>query len=995
MENKKIVLVACPPWMTTTPPLGVAILAERLLAEQWPVEVIDLNLDLFDWLGRGPEARPQWSGPELSWWSDPWYSEQTRHRLAPHMARTVERIRRMDPAFVGLSCPTLLSTWFLNDLSRRLREACPDVVLIGGGSGFASLPARQHIEADAFDYFVEGDGEISLVALLDALSTDAPLEDVTQIPGVIHWAAPGGPPERPVNTGPVSMSPAQSAFPRFALFDLERYVELALISSRGCTQRCSFCDEFQLHGRVRHRPMNAEWVLDAMRYYAGLGFDWVNFNDLLINGDTAALERLADLLIDADLGIKWKGCLAIRRGMEDFPLEKLRRAGLEWVEIGVESFSNPVLRAMTTDYSAEDAARFIRKVENAGIGVWINLIVGFPGEREEHFAESLGWVDKLSSEIVGACINVPYLLSNTGLWQHLDRHGIEPGTDRPWLYWQGPNSNTFEQRLDRFYRALRFLERMGLVFPAPHEDDRPDCVVVTLGPTAKRSTERETSLTLGADAICNQLNELGVKTCHVELSASNDGKTGSHSGSFSWDSSMARVLCVGATMAMVLVDDWEDQRALDFAQFARTHDAPLLLTAAVDSPPDGDNQPQGWDAIVWGSPSAVAHTMVRRYRAGLPVDAAEIEGCLFAPRTTAPLPRWTSAAEILADSHVSLEEEDNNEDSSTVCGVCRIGIRVHIHRCVSGLEFRLALDTGSISDDIGELSGMSWVTSAGPIRAGTVVTLKGTTALSSPYVRDRASCNLKVLRGSVDERRREIALLPVAVSERPVGDSMTGEGEPERHEFEGYVELEELPPREFEAADYQREVARGYHDWTQAGGNKAASRSAASPEMDMSRMVRIGAADPSAEAQPASVAGDEGTVPPAGATPSVEPEVTSDNELFVEALLVRARKWLASRTYEITSWELVSVPRTEESKTGSWVLRLELCSGEHSVVADLSMRGQHRCMAETAFFSVSHQGEPQEYGSEVRRMLDTFVSRVRATEKKILKMAVEHYRRQS
>ena len=430
MVSEKIVLVACPPWARESPPMAVAILGEVLATDRRPFEIVDLNADVFDYLDHGADGLQLWSMPELRWWSEPWYSEQTQYRLAPALTRAAARILRAEPAFVGLSCPSWLSTGVAADLCRRLRAARPGVVLIGGGAGlYGSF--KNLVDADAFDYIVDGEGEHTLPKLLDALSGGVPPDEVARIPGVLHWSAPGGPPGEPLYPGPVDGIPAQSSFPRFARFDLGRYSELPLLASRGCTQRCHFCDEFDRQGRTRHRPMDPEWVVDAMRYYASLGFRYISLNDLLMNGDIAALERLADLLIEADLGVNWRGNLAIRKNMDGFPFEKLRRAGLATASIGVESFSDPVLRGMGAVYTAERAAAFLRDVSAVGIEVLVTLIVGFPGEREEHFAEFLERLKEHSSNMSMVGINVCYLQKNTGLWRRLGKCGVELGTLLP------------------------------------------------------------------------------------------------------------------------------------------------------------------------------------------------------------------------------------------------------------------------------------------------------------------------------------------------------------------------------------------------------------------------------------------------------------------------------------------------------------------------------------------------------------------------------------
>ena len=271
MTKNRIVLITCPPWAVDAPHLAVAMLAEWLVTLGWPVSVLDLNSELFDCLSKDQSTPTLWSQQASSWWLEPGYSKHTRHRIAPYLARVAERIRLMVPAFVGLSLPSTDSYSVASDLALRLRAICPDLVIIGGGVGVRTS-LREENDTSSFDYVVNGEGEHALATLLETLSReDFSPEEVGRIPGVMHGAAHKDPLEQPQpNTLVDRKAMGLLPFPRYELFDLERYGQVVLLASRGCIYRCRFCDEITRYGR--YQPMNPEWVLEAMRYYRQLGF---------------------------------------------------------------------------------------------------------------------------------------------------------------------------------------------------------------------------------------------------------------------------------------------------------------------------------------------------------------------------------------------------------------------------------------------------------------------------------------------------------------------------------------------------------------------------------------------------------------------------------------------------------------------------------------------------------------------------------------------------
>ena len=48
---KKVLLVNCPPWGTVMPPLGIAYISSYLKSKDIAVDILDLNLELYEAAG--------------------------------------------------------------------------------------------------------------------------------------------------------------------------------------------------------------------------------------------------------------------------------------------------------------------------------------------------------------------------------------------------------------------------------------------------------------------------------------------------------------------------------------------------------------------------------------------------------------------------------------------------------------------------------------------------------------------------------------------------------------------------------------------------------------------------------------------------------------------------------------------------------------------------------------------------------------------------------
>ncbi len=69
-------------------------------------------------------------------------------------------------------------------------------------------------------------------------------------------------------------------------------------------------------------------------------------------------------------------------------LEKM----LDYEVVGLESGSDATLRRMNKGFTAEDASWFFKSLHHAGLFFGVSMIVGYPGEGEPDFQESLDFV---------------------------------------------------------------------------------------------------------------------------------------------------------------------------------------------------------------------------------------------------------------------------------------------------------------------------------------------------------------------------------------------------------------------------------------------------------------------------------------------------------------------------------------------------------------------------------------------------------------------------
>lgn len=171
----------------------------------------------------------------------------------------------------------------------------------------------------------------------------------------------------------------------------------------GCNNFCTYCIVPYTRGRERSRE--PESIIKEVEKLAKEGYKEIMLLGQNVNsyGKTLSIKyTFADLLKDIN---KIDGIERIRfmtshpKDLSDeviFAMANLDKV-CEHLHLPVQSGSNRILKAMNRKYTREDYLLLIEKIKNAipDISISTDIIVGFPGETEEDFLETLDLVKKV------------------------------------------------------------------------------------------------------------------------------------------------------------------------------------------------------------------------------------------------------------------------------------------------------------------------------------------------------------------------------------------------------------------------------------------------------------------------------------------------------------------------------------------------------------------------------------------------------------------------
>lgn len=179
--------------------------------------------------------------------------------------------------------------------------------------------------------------------------------------------------------------------------------------AEGCDRPCSFCAIPLMRGKHRSKPIE-HLVTEAEKLAAnGVKELILIAQDLTYYGlDLYKKRRLADLLkaLTQIEGIEWiRLHYAFPTGFPEDVLDVIREEPkvCNYIDIPLQHISDDMLKSMrrgTTHQKTNHLLKLFRE-KVPGICIRTTLIVGYPGETEEHFQELKAWVEEMRFERLG------------------------------------------------------------------------------------------------------------------------------------------------------------------------------------------------------------------------------------------------------------------------------------------------------------------------------------------------------------------------------------------------------------------------------------------------------------------------------------------------------------------------------------------------------------------------------------------------------------------
>jgi len=212
-------------------------------------------------------------------------------------------------------------------------------------------------------------------------------------------------------------------------------------------------------GGRRARYRDPKLVVDEIEQCLAYGFEEVNLEDDLFTLNHRHLHAICDEIIARDLRFNWS-IFARVDTVNPEVLQKLQKAGCNWLSYGIESGNQQILDTVKKKITLEKIRESVKMAKDAGVNVLASFIFGLPGETRETLLQTMQFAQELDT-YYGFHVLAPF--PGTEVREKAEEYGIEILTNdwskydanRPVTQTEGARPEDITAALHRYYRGLR------------------------------------------------------------------------------------------------------------------------------------------------------------------------------------------------------------------------------------------------------------------------------------------------------------------------------------------------------------------------------------------------------------------------------------------------------------------------------------------------------------------------------------------------------------
>ena len=316
-----------------------------------------------------------------------------------------DTIKDFQPGIIGVTVRNIdaaarIDAFFqLEQVKEKVIEPIKKVftgpVIIGGPA--VGISGAEILGYFDLEYAVIGDGEAAMVEFADRIEKKKTLKGLKGL----TWRKDG----KIIEENPPWRIKELNDLPRpnyKKYLDLEAYRKykstIQIQSKRGCALQCTYCTYKIIEGR-EIRLRDPQLVADEIeRIYKETGFDYFEFTDSAFNVPLNHSKAVLKAIIEKKLDIKMRTMGLVPSALDEEYVDLLKQANFEEVELGIESGSDKMLKALGKNFKRNAIFRAAELLGKVNIPAKWYLILGAPGETIDTLMETFETVKQAISK---------------------------------------------------------------------------------------------------------------------------------------------------------------------------------------------------------------------------------------------------------------------------------------------------------------------------------------------------------------------------------------------------------------------------------------------------------------------------------------------------------------------------------------------------------------------------------------------------------------------
>ena len=344
-------------------------------------------------------------------------------------------------------------------LAQAVKESLPETVIVIGGPHVSSQP-DQPLQHAAFDYAVPNEGEETLAELLHVIAENG---DPAGVRGLVYrrdGQVVVNPPRPYIADLDTLPFPAFDMIPDMRIyspppFNYQRLPVANIMTSRGCPNDCTFCENTTFGRQFRIRSA-ASIVAEIELLMKRHGAREISFVDDTFTVRRSRIYEIFELARQRGLRFPWS-CMSRINTVDEDLLRYMRDNGCWYIGFGVESADEQILKVIHKHITPAGVERVVNICHRLGIVTKGFFMIGHPLETVETIDKTIAFAKRIPLRHVVVTINTP--MPGTEQYQHAREYGTLDESDwKRFNYWKPvfvPHGLTAELLLTKQQQFIR------------------------------------------------------------------------------------------------------------------------------------------------------------------------------------------------------------------------------------------------------------------------------------------------------------------------------------------------------------------------------------------------------------------------------------------------------------------------------------------------------------------------------------------------------------